>query len=985
MNPAILLGLITLGAGQQDAFDMLQQAGAEITRDTEGRVVALKLEHRPIGDEEMAAVAEFPDLRRLYLARTRVTDAGLAHLAGLRLERLSLWHTKITDAGLPVLGRLSSLRALDIHGNPITDDGLAHLSNLNRLQLLNLRQTRVTGTGAKHLEPLRSLRYLELSHAPLTEQGTRQLLSLIHRTRMDLRDTPIRLAWIPDATAENVVGLVLNQHDTEPRHHSTDQRLVLTGIRADDLPPLERFNHGRPLRWLHISGDCVTDETLPDLRKFPALDTLNLQNTRVTDATARRLAGMPNLTSIDFGGTSVTAAALDVLAALAGLEELAIDNTKLHGEQLGQLRRLANLKRLTVGGRSFGAEGFEALAALPQVYGLTIRDPEFPPGELRSLSKMTGLRHLALAGPQIDDQWLPALENLAGIDRIDLQKTGVSEQALALLKNLGGLRAIRLPGLDVEIPQAYRDVGDRADIRLHLTFRRPWQGGGAEGLAAFQHFWLQRADDLSLAAFRNLPQTRSLSIFAGDVSAAGFADLTGLGQLERLHVQSRSLDDRVVPYLNELSNLRHINLFETNVGAASIELFRHLPHLNHLTTSTHHVHIEPVDSPDGVKVTASLSGWRLPRDGDFQPLTSIPNVRVLHLRQHFVPVPRVDALLDVVARIDGLKRLELFRWELTQEGSAHFSRMASLEELSLSETKLEGEDLPHLGKLPKLRLIEAPGSDVGAAGLAPLAGATALEVIDGLKVGPRGTAGLERLERLRALRLPGSDLADEGLSHLTSLRRLEELDISGSQVTDAGLSHLSQIQSLRILNLADTPVEGSGLAHLQSLDNLQALYLVGTKVADRHLAHLQELRSLRELTLPQIRGEGLQDLAALGLKRLELRGPLTGDALQHLLRIESLETLVLRGEIPRHGLAALARLENLRDLTVGTDVSDEQMQQLAEVTSLRRLTLGGSGRRDAGPRALAKLPHLEYLHLGFMTLTGEAWQALKDVIVTTYD
>ena len=60
-----------------------------------------------------------------------MTDAGLAHLAGLTgLQRLYLGNTRVTDAGLAHLKELTGLRHLDLEETGVTDAGLAHLEGL---------------------------------------------------------------------------------------------------------------------------------------------------------------------------------------------------------------------------------------------------------------------------------------------------------------------------------------------------------------------------------------------------------------------------------------------------------------------------------------------------------------------------------------------------------------------------------------------------------------------------------------------------------------------------------------------------------------------------------------------------------------------------------------------------------------------------------------------------------------------------------------
>ncbi len=59
---------------------------------------------------------------------TQITDAGLAHLAGLtQLRDLCLQGTQITDAGLKHLAGLTQLRELHLENTQIMDDGVKKL------------------------------------------------------------------------------------------------------------------------------------------------------------------------------------------------------------------------------------------------------------------------------------------------------------------------------------------------------------------------------------------------------------------------------------------------------------------------------------------------------------------------------------------------------------------------------------------------------------------------------------------------------------------------------------------------------------------------------------------------------------------------------------------------------------------------------------------------------------------------------------------
>ena len=94
-----------------------------------------------------------PTLVWLNLARTSVTDKGLAPVANFKgVRRLHLENTAVTDAGLKHLAGLGELRYLNLYGTGVTDAGLASLAGLSKLEKLYLWQTKVTDKGVADLK-----------------------------------------------------------------------------------------------------------------------------------------------------------------------------------------------------------------------------------------------------------------------------------------------------------------------------------------------------------------------------------------------------------------------------------------------------------------------------------------------------------------------------------------------------------------------------------------------------------------------------------------------------------------------------------------------------------------------------------------------------------------------------------------------------------------------------------------------------------------
>ncbi len=118
----------------------------------------VRVDFHLIGDKVTdAELATLPPLTAqltwLNLANTKITDGGLAQVAGLvKLTRLHLERTAVTDAGLAHLAKLEHLEYLNLYGTKVTDAGLEQLKGLKKLKKLFLWQTEVTPAGVDGLK-----------------------------------------------------------------------------------------------------------------------------------------------------------------------------------------------------------------------------------------------------------------------------------------------------------------------------------------------------------------------------------------------------------------------------------------------------------------------------------------------------------------------------------------------------------------------------------------------------------------------------------------------------------------------------------------------------------------------------------------------------------------------------------------------------------------------------------------------------------------
>ncbi|MCS6865694.1 MAG: hypothetical protein RMJ56_06315 [Gemmataceae bacterium] len=124
-------------------------------------------------DKGFALLKEFPNLRRLTVAKSNLTAARVAAIGQCKeLRVLYLTNANLTDAELAGLKNLTLLESLDLSNNPkITNKGLTVIKSLERLQALYLRNTGITDAGLAELKNLDGLRTLHVGNTAVTPEA----------------------------------------------------------------------------------------------------------------------------------------------------------------------------------------------------------------------------------------------------------------------------------------------------------------------------------------------------------------------------------------------------------------------------------------------------------------------------------------------------------------------------------------------------------------------------------------------------------------------------------------------------------------------------------------------------------------------------------------------------------------------------------------------------------------------------------------------
>lgn len=134
-----------------------------------------------MGDEGLAAIENFTQLKEVYLSDEEITDKTVKLFANsTAMEKLELTVGRLEDDNsLSALSGMSQLKLLSFSGGSMSDAALKHLAGLGNLETLTISIERGNGEGFRHLADLQKLRYLNLSGDGVNDKAMAQLAGLV--------------------------------------------------------------------------------------------------------------------------------------------------------------------------------------------------------------------------------------------------------------------------------------------------------------------------------------------------------------------------------------------------------------------------------------------------------------------------------------------------------------------------------------------------------------------------------------------------------------------------------------------------------------------------------------------------------------------------------------------------------------------------------------------------------------------------------------
>jgi internalin A len=271
--------------------DWITRLGGKVGRDSAGRIVSVNLRGSWISDVDMMELARLPDLERLDLSHTRISDEGMLNLKPApKIKDLKLFYSEwITDQGMTAIKQWKHLKRLDLRGTRISDGTLELVGGLTGIEALDIAHTEVTDIGLENLITLVNLKELAVGRGRLSNSGLVALRMLPTLTYLDLsgaRPTP------PDAPAARGEGSGIPEETLKAIAELKDLRVLYLGFSAITSDGLRTLSSLDKVEKLGLQGcSRIDDAALGELARWKSLKYVDLQEDPVTE---KGLAGFRN-------------------------------------------------------------------------------------------------------------------------------------------------------------------------------------------------------------------------------------------------------------------------------------------------------------------------------------------------------------------------------------------------------------------------------------------------------------------------------------------------------------------------------------------------------------------------------------------------------------------------------------------------------------------------------------------------------------------
>jgi serine/threonine protein kinase/Leucine-rich repeat (LRR) protein len=654
-----------------------------------------------------------------------------------------------------------------------------------------------------------------------------------------------------------------------------------------------------------------------------------------TPLTVKKLADLPSeavfITGIDLSNSAVNDDSLKKLAAATDVNELSLANTRITDAGLAQLRKLDRLTRLDLSQTSVKGPGLDQLQGASELINLNLAGTPLTDQGIGRLLRFERLRNLNLSNTATTDVGLANLQDLKPLETLDLRGTGVSAETFENLRRAHRDARILWDGTDRERAVAQRLIEKGATLAVVDNQGKTLRNIRTSSGLPMGRFTVQQAD---------------LSTGNG-YTADDLKQLVNLGGLESLSLVNFPLTPDDLVTVRSLRTLRQLELAAHRLDEEVLESLRRE------LLDCELVLREPIDAEAGLAVL-ELAG------------------KVTILPENSTDPVEISDSADLPAGNYWLLAIDLSQASRIDEALlAKLHELAKLRSLSLADTPLTDELLPHLTGCPALAELDLAGTKVTPKGIASQLKRLKLTKLNLSRtgIGPEGASALKQFpaEHLRELALSEVGVTNECLPQLKRFTALATLDLSGAALDDSSINALAEFPALRTLDLRGTNLTDAGIEDLQRSPTLSVRHdpLDPQRLAARWFMDQQGTVTLDSGVLV---GKGALPPDACRIVKLdlaELDRLIPDDILTHLAACTDLQSLDLsQTQLRDSDLAGLAKLPNLRTLRLRrVPITDRGLKELAPLTSLEVLDLANTNITGSGFAQLANATALRELWL----------------------
>jgi Leucine-rich repeat (LRR) protein len=290
----LLCGLMASAAAKQEDTQWITDLGGSVTRNAQGGVTGISLRGTWVSDTDLRGLNQYPELRKLDLSLTHITDGGLQEIKNLHgITDFSLYFAEyVTDEGVAAIKGWTQLKNLNLHGSKAGDTALEHIAGITSLETLDVGSTLMTDVGLERLTQLTNLKALTMGGNELGDAGLQALRQMPTLTYLDLsgRQGNDKNVWSISMSSAGLQAVLTLKNLRELRFACNSTSVGVEGNKLGEVSTLS-----------------ITQKWLEQMKALPKLERLKLQGCgRINDEAVSTLVAMPALREVDLKGTSVT-------------------------------------------------------------------------------------------------------------------------------------------------------------------------------------------------------------------------------------------------------------------------------------------------------------------------------------------------------------------------------------------------------------------------------------------------------------------------------------------------------------------------------------------------------------------------------------------------------------------------------------------------------------------------------------------------------